>query len=154
MTARVGEVELAPPRDVGGVAEGADHGDAGALVGLGQLVGEDRDLDAEDRRGDGGAEQRLVALVVGVGDERDAADEQLGPGGRDDEVAAVGPVEGEVVVGAGALAVLELGLGDRRLERDVPQARRLGRVRLAAGEVAEERPLAGPLAALARRSCT
>ena len=28
------EAQLAPPRDVGGVAERADHGDAGALVGL------------------------------------------------------------------------------------------------------------------------
>jgi hypothetical protein len=37
-----------------------------------------------------GAEQRLVPLVVGVGDQRDAGDEQLGPGGRDDDVAAVG----------------------------------------------------------------
>ena len=77
------QVELAPPDDVGEVAEGADHGDAGALLGLGELVGHDRDLDAEDRGGDRGAEQRLVALVVGVGDEGDAADQQLGPGGRD-----------------------------------------------------------------------
>ena len=120
------ELQLPPPDDVGEVAERADHGDAGALLGVGQLVGLDRDLDAEDRRGDGGAEQRLVALVVGVGDEGDAADEQLGPGGRDDDgLAAVGAVERDVVVGAGALAVLQLGLGDRGLEVDVPEARRL-----------------------------
>ena len=136
------QVELAPPDDVGQVAEGADHRDAGALVGLGQRVGEDRHLDAEHRGGDRRAEQRLVALVVGVGDQRDAADDQLGSGGVDQDVAAaVGAVEGELVVGAGALAVLELGLGDRGLEGDVPQRRRLGRVRLAAGQVVQERPL-------------
>jgi hypothetical protein len=33
-----GQVELAPPGDVGGVAEGADHRDAAALVGLGERV--------------------------------------------------------------------------------------------------------------------
>ena len=45
-----GQVELAPPDHVGDVAERADHGDAGALVGLRQLVGDDRDLDAVQRR--------------------------------------------------------------------------------------------------------
>jgi hypothetical protein len=44
------QVELAPPRDVGGVAERADHRDAGALLGIGEMVGDDRDLDAEHRR--------------------------------------------------------------------------------------------------------
>ena len=43
------QVQLAPPGDVGEVAEGAAHRDAGALVHLGQRVGEHRDLDAEDR---------------------------------------------------------------------------------------------------------
>ena len=42
--ARTGSCELAPPRDVGGVAERADHRDAGALLGIGELVGDDRDL--------------------------------------------------------------------------------------------------------------
>ena len=66
------QLQLAPPHDVGGVAERADHRDAGPLLGVGQLVREHRDLDAEQRRGHRRAEQRLVALVVGVGDERDA----------------------------------------------------------------------------------
>ena len=39
----------------------------------------DRHLDAEQRRAHLGAEQRLVALVVGMGDQRDARGEQLGP---------------------------------------------------------------------------
>ena len=153
MIDRVGRCELAPPRDVGGVAERADHGDARALVGLGQLVGDDGDLDAEQRRGDRRAEQRLVALVVGMGDEGDARRQQLGPGGLDEDLlaGAVRPGEAVAVVGAGLLLVLELGLADRHLEGDVPDRRRLGAVRLAPGEVAEERPLADPAGALADR---
>ena len=42
------------------------------LSGSASVVGEHRDLDAEDRRGDRRAEQRLVALVVRVGDQGDA----------------------------------------------------------------------------------
>ena len=45
----VGQVELAPPDDVGHVAEGADHRDARALVLLGEVVGEHGHLDAEER---------------------------------------------------------------------------------------------------------
>ena len=80
---RVASCELAPPGDVGDVAERADHGDARALVGIGELVGLDLDLDAVQRGAHRGAEQRLVALVVGVGDEGDARGEQLGAGGLD-----------------------------------------------------------------------
>ena len=43
--------------------------------------------DVEQRRDGVGAEQRLVARVVGVGDERDARGEQLGAGGLDDRAA-------------------------------------------------------------------
>ncbi len=78
------QVELAPPGHVGEVAEGADHRDAGALVGLGERVGEHRHLDPEHRGGHRRAEQRLVPLVVGVRDERDAADDELGAGRVDD----------------------------------------------------------------------
>ena len=83
MTVRTGRSQLAPPGDVGEVAEGAAHRDAGALVRLGQRVRQHRDLDAEDRRGDRRAEQRLVALVVGVRDQRDHGRDQLGTGGLD-----------------------------------------------------------------------
>ena len=37
------QLQLAPPHDVGGVAEGADHRDAGALLGVGERVREHRD---------------------------------------------------------------------------------------------------------------
>ena len=142
-----GQLQLTPPDHVGEVAEGADHGDAGALLRIGQRVRVHLDLDAEERGAHGGAEQRLVALVVGVGDEGDAGGQQLGAGGLDEDV-AVGAVEGEAVVGAVALAVLELGLGDGRLEVDVPEHGRLGLVGLAPLEVAEERPLGDPAGAV------
>ncbi len=142
-----GQLELAPPRHVGEVTERAAHGDAGALVGLRCRVGEDRDLDAEDRRRDSGADEVLVALVVGVHDQRHDARDQLGTGGLDVDRAA-GPaiggdrVERDTVVVTRVVARLELGLGDGGLEGDVPQGRRFREVGLAAGEVAQERPLA------------
>jgi hypothetical protein len=138
----VGEVEFAPPHDVGDVAEGAHHRDAGALVGLGEVVGEHGHLDPEHGRGHGRAEQRLEALVVGVGDEGDAGGEELRPCGLDLDGAAVWAVEGESTVGARLLLVLELRLGDRRAEGDVPEGRRHGLVGLAAVQVAQERELA------------
>ena len=52
------------------VAERADHRDARALLGVGELVGQHRHLDAEQRRAHRGAEAALVARVVGMGDER------------------------------------------------------------------------------------
>src|SRR5205807_1942095 len=63
------KVQLAPPGHVGEVAEGADHGDAGALVGLGEVMGDDRHLDAEQRGAHGRADELAVAVVVGVGDQ-------------------------------------------------------------------------------------
>ena len=45
-----GELELAPPGHVGGVAERADHRDAGALVGAREVVRHHGHLDAEQRR--------------------------------------------------------------------------------------------------------
>ncbi len=77
-----------------------------------------------------------------MGDERDARGDQLGSRRLDDDVAvAVGTREADRVVRARHLAVLELGLRDRGAEVDVPERRRLGLVRLAAGEVAQERAL-------------
>ena len=134
--------QLAPPLHVGEVTEGAAHDQAGALVHLGRRVRDHRDLDAEHRRGGRGAEQLLVALVVGVRDERDGRGDQLGPGGLDVERGAVGGVVGHPVVGAGVLARLDLGLGDRGAVGDVPDRRGLGEVGLTAGEVAQERALA------------
>ena len=83
------------------------------------------------------------ALVVGVGHQRHAGGEQLGPGGLDLDV-----VEAQAVVGPGLVAVLHLGLGHGGLVVDVPQGGRFGRVGLAARQVAQEHALAGPPAAV------
>ena len=149
-----GQVELAPPEHVGQVAEGAHHRDAGALVRLGQAVRDDRHLDAEDRRTHGLAEQVLVALVVGVGDQRDARRHQLRAGGLDEHRRAVGGVERDPVEGTRPLPILQLGLGDRGLVGHVPERRRLGHVRLAARQVAQERLLRGGARAARRWSRT
>ena len=45
-----GQLQFAPPNDVGEVTEGTDHCDAGAFVGLGKLVGNDGNFDAVERR--------------------------------------------------------------------------------------------------------
>ena len=100
------------------------------------------------------AEERLVALVVGVRDQRDDAGDQLGTRGLDVDAAPVRAVERDAVVGAGVLAGLELGLRDGGLEGDVPERRRLVEVGLAAGEVAQEGALADRLGLRARWSCS
>ncbi|CAB4982945.1 unannotated protein [freshwater metagenome] len=116
------ELKLAPPGDVGEVAEGADHGDARALLRVGKVMGDDRDLDPERWRAHGRAEEGLVAGVVRVGDKRDACGEELGARGLDEDLLCriSRPREADPVVGTGALAVLELGLRDGGLEGDVP----------------------------------
>ena len=96
-----------------------------------------------------GAEQGPVALVVGVGDQGHAGRQQLGPGGLDlDGAVAADPGEAQPVVGAGALAVLELGLGDGGPEVDVPQGGGRALDHLAAPGQAEEAPLGDPLGPL------
>ena len=105
------QVQLAPPDHVGQVAERADHGCAGALIGVGQAMGDHRHFNAEQRAGHRRAEQRFVPVIVGVGDQGNAADDQLGAGGADHQIALpVRAVKGQIVVGAGAGAILQLGL--------------------------------------------
>ncbi len=106
------------------------------------MVREHGDLDAEHRGGDGGAEHGLVALVIRMRDQGHTRREQFGPGGLD-EHRAVRSVEGDAVVGAGLLPVFELGLGDRRAERHVPEGRRHRLVGLTALDVAQEGELRG-----------
>ena len=102
--------QLAPPGDVGEVAERADHRDAAALLGIGQRVRLDRHRDAEERRHDVRAEQRLVALVVRMRDQRDARGDQLRPRRLDlDAIAAVRPARS--------------GCGDTRPAARDPRAR-------------------------------
>ena len=139
------QLQLAPPHDVGGVAEGADHRDAGALVRIRERMGDHRDRHAEQRSAHRVPEAVGVSGVVGVGDQRDARRQQLGTRRLDHEVGLpVGAVEREPVVRARHLAVLELGLRDRGAVVDVPEGGRLRRVGLAAGQHAEERALRRP----------
>ena len=114
-----GEFELPPPLNVGQVPEGTAHRDARTLVGFSGQMRQDWDLDPEDRRGDGRAEQLLVAVVVGMGDQRTDTGKQLGAGGLDEHRAACA-VEGDAVVGPRMLPRLQLRLGDCCLEGDVP----------------------------------
>ena len=69
-------------------------------------MGPDGDLHAEGRGDHRGAKQGLVALVIRVGHQGHTGGYQLGPGGGDEDVVAVGTVEGQRVVGAGAFPVL------------------------------------------------
>ena len=108
------------------------------------MVGEDGHLHTEQRCGDGGAEQGLVARVVGMGDHRDAAGQQLWSRRVDDQIALpVHAMERELVVGARYLTVFHLGLRHGGAFVDVVQRGGVLLVGLAALEVAQERELAG-----------
>ena len=136
------QLQLAPPGDVGEVTEGADHRDAGALLGVRQGVSNDGHLDAEERCGDGRPEEWLVALVIGMGHQCDTCGDQLGAGCLDvDGLASICAGEADAVVSTGALAILEFGLCHGSAEGDVPQRGRLRLVGLAASEIAQERAL-------------
>ena len=130
--------QLAPPRDVGEVAESTDHRDAGTLFGIGESMRHDGHFDIEQRSANGRAEQGLIALVIRVRHQRDAGSQQLRTSGFDLDGFAVGPVKGDAVVGTRALPILELGLGDGRPERHVPKGRSFGLIGLAADQVAQE----------------
>ena len=83
--------------------------------------------DVEQWRDRVGAEERLVARVVGMRDDGDARGEQLGPRRLDDQrfarARSVGAQEAQAVVRAGHLTIGELGLRDRGAHVDVPQRR-------------------------------
>ena len=66
------QVQIAPPFDVGHVAERTAHGDAGALVHFRRLMRQNRHLHMEQRGVDVLAEILLVTLVVRMRDQRAA----------------------------------------------------------------------------------
>jgi len=141
-----GQLQFAPPDHVGDVAEGANHGDARALVRGGKTVSNDGHFHAEQGRAHVLAEEWLVALIVGVRDESDAGRKEFGPRGLDvDRLVGTGGLfevsgrlKGETVVGARAFAVLKLCLSHGRAERHVPQRRCLRLIGLPARERAQE----------------
>ena len=97
------------------------------------------------------AEQRLVPLIVGMRDERDAGGNQLGPRRFDLDAGRRRPSrtrrEPDAMIGAGQLAILELGLRDRGPEVDVPERRRLDLIGQPALQQAQERELRDALRA-------
>ena len=128
-------------------------------------MSQDGNLHAVHGRGDLRAEERLVAFIIRVGDEGDAGGEKLRAGRFDADVLAVldrsskgrcfraririAQVEGETMIKARVLAGFELGLGDCRLEGDVPQAWSFRLVGFPAFEVAQECGLGDLAGALA-----
>ncbi len=107
-------------------------------------MGDDGQLDAEQRGGDGPAEQVLIALIVRMGNQGDTGTDQLGPRGVDVDPLAIGPLEPNLVIGPALFPILQLGLGHGGLEVDVPQHRRVRGVGLAARQVADEGLLRSP----------
>ena len=139
----VGQAQLAPPDHVRDVTKGADHGDAGALVRLCQVVREDGNLNVKQWGTYGTAEQRLVALIGGVRYQRHTGGKQFRPGGVNLNQATIGLGKCDPVVRPGLLAVLKLSLSNSGAERDVPQRRSEVLIRLAPLEVVQERQLRG-----------
>ncbi len=133
------QLQLTPPDDVGEVTERADHGDARALVDLCKWMRKDRYLDIEQRRAHGGAKERLVTLIVRVGNKGDARRYKNRTRRFDDDVAgAVGLVKCDCVVCTRSLSVFKFGLCDRCAEVDVPECRCFLRVCLTPLQVAQE----------------
>ena len=85
------------------------------------LVGDDRDQPAGDRVLDLLADERRVALVIGVNRDRHVGEHRLGPGGRDlDRAAAVGERVAQCPELALDVASLDFEVADRGLELRVP----------------------------------
>ncbi len=136
------QLQLAPPRHVGGIAKGTNHRDAAALFRIGQRVRLDRHLHPEQRRHDFSPEERLVSCVIRMRHERHARRDQLGTRGLDgDRTRTIGFLEIDPVVRRWLLAILELGLRHRRAKVHVPQRRRFRLIRELLRQVAQEHHL-------------
>ncbi len=94
--------------------------------GIGGLAREDRHRNAEQRRDGLLAEKALVAIVIGMGGHSDAGWKQLGTRRRDHKCSILAvDTELDVVKRAGLLAILDIGLGERHLEIDIPHEGRV-----------------------------
>ncbi len=133
-----GQIQLAPPGHVSEVAEGADHGNAGTLVRLGQRMGQDQNLHSEERRSHSPAEEGLVAFVVRMGHQRHAGCKQFRPGGLNKKLFAVRRGKRVAVVGPRNFAVLEFGLGHSSAEGDIPEGWSFRHIGIALFEVGQE----------------
>ena len=135
--AAVGEVVLRVPGGVGAVAERGAQNGAGALFGVRLFVREDRDLEIVERDPRGFADEPAVARVLGVDEQADAAEQQLGPRRRDlDRLAAA--EERQVVERRLAVGGFQLRLRDRGAAFGAPEDRRFFEVGLIHADELEE----------------
>ncbi len=145
------QMQLAPPGDVGDVAERANHRDAAALGRIGQRVRLHRHPDAKERRRHLVAKQRPIPLIVGMRDERDARRNQFRTGRLDFDGAAGGFREPDAMIGARQLAIFEFGLRDGGLEIHIPERRRFDLIRETSPQQAKKCELRDALRAPADR---
>ena len=129
MRGRVEHVEHVGGLEPGALADleiveimaGRDLDRAGAELGIGMLVGDDRDQPAGDRVLHLLADQFLVTLVVGVDRDRHVGEHRLGPRRRHlDRARAVGERVAQGPELALDVARLDLEVADRGLEFGVP----------------------------------
>ncbi len=111
----------APPLEVGGVAEGAYHQDAGALFGIRELARKDRNRHAEQRRHGVAPEEISVAFVARVGRDAHAGGQEFGTR-RGDHEAALAALDAEldVIERAALHTIFHLRLRHGGLEVHVP----------------------------------
>ena len=144
------KLHLPPPHHVRRVAKGAHHRRAGTLLRIRRLVRHHGHLHPKQGRGQALAKELLIPFVVRVRHHRHTRRKQLRPRRLDGNDASL-VTEVQPVVCRVLVAVLDLRLGHRRLERPVPQRRRLSLVRLPASQIVEEEPLRNPLHRLVNR---
>ena len=117
-------VECVPTSDleIVEVVAGGDLDRAGALLGIGILVGDDRDAAADDRQEHVAAMQVAEPLVVGMDRDAGVAQHRLGPGGGHRDELALGALDriAQMPEMPVDLGLLDLEVGDGRLQLDVP----------------------------------
>ncbi len=116
------EAVLVADLEVVGVVAGRDLQRAGAEVGLDVVVGDDRQAPPDERQDELLADERRVALVVGVHRDGGVGEQRLRAHGRDDDLALAGGqrVGDRVHRVDDPLAILDLEVGDRRAQARVP----------------------------------
>ena len=99
---------------------------AGALLGIGIFVGDDRDQPADQRQTHALSDQRRIALVLRMHGDRRVAQHRLGPRRRDDDIFA-GLFPGSSTIGylkrhrwPFTSTCCDFEIGDRRVQRRVP----------------------------------
>ena len=149
------QAELPPPRDVGDVAERADHRDAGALLGVGELVRHDRHA-APGTAASTPSCRRATRYRSSSGCATSATHAGISSG----RVVSISIVPAVLAVerdrggtAPSRLAILDLGLRDGGPEVDVPQRRRLGLVGEPSAQQPQERDAARSAASARRSSC-